>query len=565
MATQRHEVEVETRTIGPLVLTTPVLRRLGFREMVNRHCPIAEQAELDHGLVAELVTQSRLSDPTALDDLPGWAERFAIATLYPEIERTGQVNEDRAGRMLDALYDQRAVIWGDVVATAARDDGLDLHRLHADTLAMPCAGLCADQPTDAGGPRLEPGDNPAGEWLQPLKLFALAAGDGGLPVWFDVLHGGTGDSTTYAPQFAAFSDHARLARFLPLEDIILIGDRKMPTAENQLTWLRLNLGYIGPMTLQDHHRQSLRALLAAGRAWQALPYVAKRESAKPTAQRTGYRGLGHSVAVTDPEDPTRHWSVRHLYIHSRALAKREAARRDTDMQAIEAALQRIQGLVNKDDYKTPEVITRRVQSKAFKKRPAQKYCTIEVVHPTDRPTAPLELRYSVDQAQMQRDAELDGVYLLVAGGKAATLSEAEMAAEWKGQYKVEHCFRLVNQLFLVTPLFLKTPQRIAALVFLIMVGALIAGLIERQVRRALAEHQQPITGLMPEGRDTLHPTVARLFKAFTDYSLVQVKDARGRVVEVRFARLNPVQAQILKMIGLPQPAELFTQPVLACT
>jgi transposase len=564
MAIQLHEVEFETRTIGPLVLTTPVLHRLGLREIVNRHCPIAEQAELDHGLVAELTTQSRLSDPTALYDLPGWAERFAISTLYPEIERTGQVNDDRAGRMLDALYDQRAVIWGDLVATAARYYGLDLHRLHADTMAMTFAGLFADQPTDAGVPRLEPGYNPAGEWLQQLKLFALAAGDGGLPVWFDVLHGGTGDSTTYAPQFAAFSNHAHLARFLPLEDIILIGDRKMPTAENQMTWLRLNLGYIGPMTLQDQHRQRLRALLEAGRTWQALPYVAKRESAKPTTQRTGYRGLGHSVEVTDPEDPTRHWSVRHLYIHSSALAKREAARRDTDMQAIEAELQRLQGLVNKYDYKTPEVITRRVQSKAFKKRPAQKYFTIEVVYHADRPTAPLELCYRVDHAQVHRQAELDGVYLLVAGGKAAALSDAEIAAEWKGQYKVEHCFRLVNQLFLVTPVFLKPPRRIAALVFLTMVGALIAGLIERQVRRALAERQQPITGLMPEGRDTLHPTVARLFKAFTDYSLVQVKDARGRVVEARFARLTPVQAQILKMIGLPQPAELFAQPGLAC-
>jgi transposase len=563
MATLLHEVEFETRTIGPLVLTTPVLRRLEFREIVNRYCPVAEQAELDHGLVAALVTQSRLSDPSALYDLPGWAEHFAITTLYPEIERTGQVNDDRAGRMLDALYDQRAVIWGDLVANAARSYGLDLHRLHADTMALTFAGLFTDQPAVAGVPRLEPGYNPAGEWLQQVKLFALAAGDGGLPVWFDVLHGGTGDSTTYAPQFAAFSDHVRLARFLPLEDIILIGDRKMPTAENQLRWLRLKLGYIGPMTLQDQHRQSLRDLLAAGRAWQALPYVAKRESAKPTAQRTGYRGLGHSVEVTDPEDLTRHWAVRHLYIHSSALAKREAARRDTDMQAIAAELQRIQGLVNKYDYKTPEVITRRVQSKAFKKRPAQKYFTIEVVHYADRPTAPLELRYRVDHAQVQRDAELDGVYLLVAGGKAATLSDAEIAAEWKGQYKVEHCFRLVHQHFLVTPLFLKTPQRIAALVFLIMVGALVAGLIERQVRRALAALQQPLTGLMPEGRDTLHPTVARLFKAFADYSLVQVKDARGRVVESRFARLNPVQAQILKMLGLPQPAELFAQPVLA--
>jgi len=561
MAIQLHEVEFETRTIGPLVLTVPVLRRLGFREIVNRHCPIAEQAELDHGLVAELVTQSRLSDPTALYDLPGWAERFAIAALYPEIERTGQVNDDRAGRTLDVLYDQRAVIWGDLIAKAAQHYELDLHRLHADTMAMTFAGLFAAQPAIEGAPRLEPGYNPAGEWLQQLKLFALAAGDGGLPVWFDVLPGGTGDSTTYAPQFAAFSDHARLARFLPLEDIILIGDRKMPTADNQLTWLRLNLGYIGPITLQDHHRQTLRDVLEAGHTWQSLPYVAKRESPKLPAQRTHYRGLGHTVTVSDPQDPSRHWSVRHLYVHSSALARREMARRQTDIAAIEAELQRLQGLVNKYDYKTPEMVTRRVQSKAFKKRPAQQYFTIEVVSHADRPAAPLELRYRVDDAQVQRDAELDGVYLLVAGGKAATLSDAEIMAEWKGQYKVEHSFRLVNQLFLVTPLFLKTPQRIAALVFLVMVGALIAGLIERQVRRALAELQQPLKGLMPEGRDSLRPTATRLFKAFADYSLVQVKEACGRVVESRFARLNPVQAHILELLGLPQPAELCAQPV----
>ncbi len=561
MAIQLHEVECETRTIGPLVLTVPVLRRLGFREMVNRHCPIAAQAELDHGLVAELVTQSRLSAPTALYDLPGWAERFAMAALYPEIERTGQVNDDRAGRTLDALYDQRAVIWGDLIANAAQHYALDLHRLHADTRAMTFAGLFAAQPAMEGAPRLEPGYNPAGEWLQQLKLFALAAGDGGLPVWFDVLPGGTGDSTTYAPQFAAFSDHARLARFLPLEDIILIGDRKMPTADNQLTWLRLNLGYIGPITLQDHHRQTLRDVLEAGHTWQSLPYVAKRESAKFLAQRTHYRGLGHTVTVSDPQAPSRHWSVRHLYVHSSALARREMARRHTDIAAIEAELQRLQGLVNKYDYKTPEMVTRRVQSKAFKKRPAQKYFTIEVVSHADRPAAPLELRYRVDDAQVQRDAELAGVYLLVAGGKAATLSDAEIMAEWKGQYKVEHSFRLVNQLFLVTPLFLKTPQRIAALVFLVMVGALIAGLIERQVRRALAELQQPLKGLMPEGRDSLRPTVTRLFKAFADYSLVQVKEACGRVVESRFARLNPVQAHILELLGLPQPAELCAPPV----
>ena len=563
MIKQLDGLEFETRTIGPLVLTTPVLQRLGFREIVNSYCPRAPQADLDHGLVAELVTQCRLSDPRALYDLVDWAERSTIPDLYPEVEGAEKLNDDQAGRMLDAIYDQRALIWGNLVAKAARIYQVDLHRLHADTMAITFAGLFADQPAEEGVPRLEPGYNSKGEWTQQLKLFTLTTGDGGLPAWFDALDGGTGDSTTYAPQFKAFCEHARLASFLPLKEVILIGDRKMPTKENQLTWLRLGLGYIGPLSMQDHHRQTLRQLLAAGQGWKELPYVAQRDIDKEPGERTVYRGLGHAVEVTDPEDPTHTSKVRHLYVHSSALAARAAARRQKEMAAIEAEVRRIQGLVNKYDYKTAERIVRRVQQKAFKRRRAQRYFTIEVVEHPDKPEATLELRYNVDWEQVKRDAELDGVYLLVAGGKAAALSDAEILAEWKGQYKVEQGFRLVNEVFLVAPLFLKTPRRIAALVFLIMVGALVAGLIERQVRRVLKRLRQPIRGLMPEGRDTLRPKISRLFKAFADYGLVQVKDGQGRVVGTRFARLNKVQEQILKVLELPHPAEVFARPALA--
>ena len=262
--------------------------------------------------------------------------------------------------------------------------------------------------------------------------------------------------------------------------------------------------------MQEHHRQTLRELLTSGQSWEELPYVAQRDARKAPQERTVYRGLGHTVHVTDPEDPIRRWEVRHLYIHSSSLAKREAARRQKEMEAIEAEIWRIQGLANNYHYKTPEVIVRRVQKKALKKRRAQKCFTIEVVNHPERSSAPL------DYERVQRDAELDGVYPLVAGGKAATLPDAEILAEWKGQHKMERCFHLVNGIFLVAPLFLKTPRRIAALVFLIMVGALVAGLIERQVRRVVAWLGQPITGLMPEGRDTLRPAVKRLFKAFAD-------------------------------------------------
>jgi transposase len=233
------------------------------------------------------------------------------------------------------------------------------------------------------------------------------------------------------------------------------------------------------------------------------------------------------------------------------------------MRAIEAEIQRIQGLVNKYDYKTPEIIVQRVQKKAFKKRSAQRYFEIKVVEHPDRPQVPLELLYTVDHLQVAQDAEFDGVYLLVAGGSATDLDDANLLQEWKGQYKVEHCFRLTNQLFLVGPLFLKSPRRIVSLIFLIMVGSLVAGLIERQIRRTLAERQEPIHGLMPEGRDHLNPSVARILQAFAHYSLVRIRYPDGTLAGRYFAKLDTVQQQILDVLCLPSPADLFARPAMA--
>ena len=362
------------------------------------------------------------------------------------------------------------------------------------------------------------------------------------------------------PQFEAFCQHAQLATLLPLQEVIVIGDRKMPTVDNQLAWLRLGVSYIGPTTMQDSHRQALRTLLDEGQSWTALPYVAGRETDKDQDDRTVYRGVGHTVALTDADTGVA-YPVRHLYISSSALAQHEAQRRQAEMSAIEAAIQRIQGLVNKYDYKSPEIIVRRVQEKAFKKRAARHYFDIQVVEHVERPTAPYALQYTIDHEGVESDAALDGVYLLVAGGPAAHWDDASLLQEWKGQYKVEHCFRLTNQLFLCGPVFLKNSQRIVSLILLIMVGCLVAGLIERQIRRALAERHEPIHGLMPEGRDTLKPTVARILRAFADDSLVLIKWADGRLLQRQFARPNPVQQQILNVLEMPHPEAVFGEPL----
>jgi len=197
---------------------------------------VAPQADFALGLVAEWVGQCRLSARRALYDMPQWAATSHSAERYDEMEDASQRHDDRVGRLLDALYPTRAMVWGEVIARAAQAYAIDLSRLHADTMPIKLAGLFSAQPDDASVPHLEPGDNPQGEWVQQRKLCALASGDGGLPVWCDALSGGTGDSSTSVPQFEACCEHARLARLLPLEEVMVIGDRKMPTADNQQAW-----------------------------------------------------------------------------------------------------------------------------------------------------------------------------------------------------------------------------------------------------------------------------------------------------------------------------------------
>jgi len=547
----------ETRRIGVLALTEPMLQKLKFREIVNRYCPIAPQGCLDNGLVSKIIVQSRLSDPRALYDITDWAEDYIITALYPEVESVNQLNDDRIGRMLDSIYEHTWHIWGELITNAAQTFQVDFRRLHADTKALTFAGEFPNQQEEEGVPRLEPGYNPKGVYAKQLKLFALVTGDGAIPAWFDTLNGSTGDNNTYTPEFAAFREHAQLAHFLPLNETIILGDQKMTSLKNQLTWLRLGIGYIGPLTMNKNHREKLASLLASGRRWEKLPYVAQRDAEKPEGKAATYLGLGENVEIKDPENPEKTYTVHHLYVQSSTLKAQEAKKRQKEMEEIEKEIKRIQGLVNKYDYTTPETIIRRVQQKAFKKRRAQRFFRVEVVEHPDREN-PLELVYTVDWEQVAHEAEFDGVYLLVAGGSATQLQDHEILAEWKGQYRVEHRFRMLNSIFLVSPIFLKTPKRIAALLFLIMVGALVAGLIERQVRRAVTARKKPIRGLMPENRDNLRPTIKRIFKAFSGYGVVKLKNARGEVLTV-FSDLTSVQAQILEMLGLPPPAETFSQ------
>ncbi|MCP4255781.1 MAG: hypothetical protein GY775_20740, partial [Candidatus Scalindua sp.] len=214
-----------------------------------------------------------------------WGDKYDIAALYPDIEHELQLNDDRVGRMLDTIYDLRPKIWGELVSQAIREYEIEMKRLHADSMPIKFAGKFMEQGSNEEVAKIEPGYNPQGEWVNQLKLFALSSGDSGLPVWFETLSGGAGDSPAYVPEFEALCKYAELSTHLPLDEIILIGDRKMATKGNQQIWLRENIGYIDPQTITENDRKALHNLLAAGEEWTKSDYVPQREEKKAEEKR----------------------------------------------------------------------------------------------------------------------------------------------------------------------------------------------------------------------------------------------------------------------------------------
>jgi transposase len=98
--------------------------------------------------------------------------------------------------------------------------------------------------------------------------------------------------------------------------------------------------------------------------------------------------------------------------------------------------------------------------------------------------------------------------------------DAEIVQAYRDQTAtVERGFRWIKNPAAVSPVWLEKPQRIAALAMLTVVGLLVYGLIQRQVRQYLAQHEASIPG---NKGPTDMPTATVIFESFATVTRVEL-------------------------------------------
>jgi transposase len=559
-STPREQTIVNFASLGILL---PLLEKLNIANIIDRHLPTDPQAEFSHGTVLSVLLAARLNHPAALINVAAWAAEHGVEYLcnIP----ADKLNDDRLARSLDALFEQRHAILAEVTCAALRLTNLNLERCHFDPTHLILYGAYDGSTPRPQGPLdlliEQLGNSPAHITrgyqskykLLQLGLTSVVDDLGAVPVACHLYDGNRNGHTGIKEQYHL------LQHFLHLPDnLLLVSDRGTCSAEHLAT-LRAH-GHHGLCAGQWQDYRPLYEQHAATLHWRPASYRS-REQQRRRDCNSSLPIEEHRLAVVDHQlvDPTTKtpFACRVLFVHSSAAAKESKLRREKNITKIHAGLETIARKLDKAHTSTtPASVTRQI-TRLLGQKSAANLFRWELVPLTAAEQAALpnpakghrkqthRLDYAFDQAAAADDAKHDGIFALVTTAPL-TWSGDDLLTEYKRQTYVERANHELKTPLAVTPIFLKTPSRVEALVSLLFLALQAYMTLERLYRQTA-----PANAKLSERR----MTAERILKKFTTCSLIVEQQAYGDLVEV--ARLNRVQRTILAQLSLATPTEIL--------
>jgi transposase len=526
-------VRVLEKRLGALPVVAEFGRRLRIAEIIDELCPVRPVAWITHGEVIEALIANRLTAPAPMLRVHEWAAAMAVEEAYgiaPEL-----LNDDRIARALDAIAPQLDAIAGGVGAAAVTEFGIDVSRLHWDLTSISLYGAYPEADLEYPAPRWgHPRDRRPD--LKQIQAGLAVSGDGGIPVFHRPYSGGAGEVAQVVGAMTALRQIAGPRPFL------LVGDSKLISYANAAAMGAEGVGFVAPLAA-SRVPAGLFAALPPG-AGAAVDYAAERDAGKPAAAGRGsYRVLedgGMDLPGPRKADPPVH--LRRILVYSPASAEGQAKARARKLATAAEELDRLVRTAGTRFHPTADAVAARVSAIAARRR-VKAYLRTAITHgATGKPV----LSWHFDQAVIDAEAAADGWYALLTNLDPGQADAAEAFRRYKGQYVVERRYGEFKGPLAVTPLFLKTNRRIAALITVICLALLIFCLIERQVRTALAPHGGTMTGLPGYRLTPARPTGRTIFMALADLRLIPAHDGNPAMIP----KPAGVQARLLDLLDI---------------
>lgn len=550
---------VETSPIGFAPILSHYFKKCDIADIIDQNVTLdARRKILTHGQASIAMITSILFQVTSLYKVCKFAtESNVLDVIFPNIS-PNEYFDDRLGDTLDAIY-KYGIGNLEILITRKMMEEFNIQTeiCHNDTTCAQVYGECNKNRAEKS---IKISYGYSKQYRNDLKQFVWslsASSDSGFPLFQEAYSGNTADVDTYVEQWHHLID------VLGKKDFLFTGDSKVATHANMAHIDNHDGYFLSPLPMYASYQKALSNALDQHDLEALIPY-------KEQMNR------GFEVPLTF-EYEGESYTFRMIILFDQGLFyRRKKSLLDRILQTRKA-FEGLSGKINAYKLKTKESIEQACLTilKKYKTKDFFQFIVRNdpvVTYKHARPGRPAKNAKKIEISQDHFSIEVSydesayttalyriGYYPLVTNKPANVFSIEDAMLAHKNQYKVEHLYKRSKSGYNLEPIFLQTPDRIEAYLFLFKISLQILILMERTVRANIAERDRGLDNFMPNKKDVRNPSIEYMLAMF-EFVVCGTMTLFDGSQQHFVSKLTDTQKDILSVLDVPK--ECYTYQYL---
>lgn len=540
-----QDISATIKRLGVFPLVKHYITTLNLYNIFDKYIPKYHNATIAPAEILCMMVTNIICSSSPLYKVDEWVTSHSDG-LTEEGINAAQYNDDQLGRCLDKLFiADRGTMLAELSANAIMEHHLEINTLQNDSTSITLSGQYEGH--EAASVALARGYNKDGHPECKQIVFGLnITADGNIPISFQLFDGNQPDDTTHIPNWEA------LRQLIGKEDFVYIADSKLCSLTN--------LGHI------DKHGGIFITLMPKN--WLPVKhfneYIQENDVMWQDAiTKESTRKKGSFVTYTTHEQEKTKQGYRLIWVNSSAKKLQDHSRRKKAIDSTLTELESISKRLNKYKLKTEEQIQAAIKKACKGKKHlfninlSSETIVKKVQTSKGRPSSnttyrdnkeiQYKLEFELNEEAVIRERRTDGIFPLVTN---SSLPAADVLKKYKNQSYLEKRMYTAKSILKVAPVFLEKPTRIEAMLFLYFIALMIVGLIERSIRKNMAEEKIEAVPIRPGGNKCQVPTWNNIDYFFREVHQVVISK-NDNVISTQTKGITKVHILVLKLLGVP--------------
>ncbi len=537
-----------------IAMANEVIHKLGFRDRVNGSVQWDDaQCEIPPGDLASALVLTMFSEKhPALHKIGEWYEEENVDTcvLFGKNARYEKLNDDALGRMLDKIYAAGAEnIYMQTCVQTVTKYQIMFKRMHSDTTTVSFYGEYGGQSKGEGVARIVPGHNKDNRPGSNQLLVGKIVTEQGIPLCASTMSGNTSDVEWNAKALEMMSEiHVR-----GLGEGVYIADAKLMTHDlfKRLTDPKRPIRYVSRVPANFSDKLEYRVIERAYEQdeWEELGQFGSGKNASyyysQSFDMEVHGRIARVMAVRSSAGGER-WEHRlEKYREKMDEAIAVVAKKEF---ACEADARKEYERFKKSTSKNPYGTTVQYINKQTEKRPVGRPSKKAPAEPqiVEKWRAVI-MRVGLDEVVAQVLKQQEETFVLASN--CMEMDDAQLLGAYKGQHVIEVDFSYLKDPSVCSVVFLKSPERIRALIMLMHVALLVRSVLQYQLRKGRKAWNKPLPKIGWNGAKMMDAPTAYYLECKAGGSFF--KAVRGSPYEYDFIQVHHKELTILmEMMGV---------------